>query len=75
MADKLDRGMFERYRDIQILASLDSIRQSSYPVAVKRSLLEKLQSTYPDYAWIGLTNQQGVVLASTGKVLEGVDAS
>ena len=75
MADKLDRGMFERYRDIQILASLDPIRQSDYPLAVKRSLLEKLQSTYPDYAWIGLTNQQGVVIASTGKVLEGVDAS
>ncbi|MBD1806011.1 response regulator [Microcoleus sp. FACHB-SPT15] len=75
MADKLDRGMFERYRDIQILASLDPIRESNYPLAAKRSLLEKLQSTYPDYAWIGLTNQQGVVLASTGKVLEGVDAS
>ena len=75
MADKLDRGMFERYRDIQIFASLDPIRQSNYPLAAKRSLLEKLQSTYPDYAWIGLTNQQGVVLASTGKVLEGVDVS
>lgn len=29
--------------------------------------------TYPDYAWIGLTDEQGKVLVSTGKVLEGKD--
>ena len=26
MTDKLDRGMFERYRDIQIISTLDAIR-------------------------------------------------
>lgn len=75
MTDKLDRGMFERYRDIQILATLDSIKNPFTPASTKRELLEKVQSSYPDYAWIGLTDQQGKVLVSTGKLLEGKDVS
>ena len=73
MADKLDRGMFERYRDIQILTSLDLIQNPNSLAAAKRELLEKLQSTYSDYAWIGLTDTQGRVLVSTNRVLEGKD--
>ncbi len=75
MADKLDRGMFERYRDIQILSSLDPVRTAGDPSGTRRALLEKLQATYPDYAWIGLTNAQGRVLASTGALLEGQNVS
>jgi class 3 adenylate cyclase/HAMP domain-containing protein len=75
MADKLDRGMFERYRDIQIIASLDVMRSPEISAPEKRSLLEKLQSTYPDYAWIGLADNQGKVLASTGQLLEGKNVS
>ncbi len=75
ITDKLDRGMFERYRDIQILATLDPIQNIDTPASAKRELLEKLQTTYPDYAWIGLTNEQGKVLVSTGKVLEGKNVS
>lgn len=74
MADKLDRGMFERYRDIQILAALPAIRNPTSP-ATRRSLLEKLQSTFPDYVWIGLLDTQGTVLTSTGGILEGANAA
>lgn len=75
MADKLERGLFERYRDIQILASLDAIRDPKVAMSSKRTLIEKLQSTYPDYAWIGLTDDEGNVLASTGGLLEGKNAA
>ncbi|MBW4417691.1 MAG: PAS domain-containing protein [Myxacorys californica WJT36-NPBG1] len=75
MADKLDRGMFERYREIQILAALPSIRNPNALVAEQRSLLNQTQQTYPDYAWIGITNKRGIVTASTQGILEGVDAS
>jgi PAS domain S-box-containing protein len=74
MADKLDRGMFERYRDIQIISALDIIRNPD-SVSQQRTLLEKLQSTYTDYAWIGLTDNKGIVQASTRKLLEGKDVS
>lgn len=74
MADKLDRGMFERYRDIQIISALDIIRNPD-SISQQRTLLEKLQSTYTDYAWIGLTDNKGIVQASTRKLLEGKDVS
>jgi len=75
MTDKLDRGMFERYRDLQIISTLNAIRDSKAPVSEKRSLLEKLQSTYTDYAWIGLADNQGIVQVSTQKLLEGKNIS
>ncbi|HEY9596439.1 MAG TPA: cache domain-containing protein, partial [Cyanophyceae cyanobacterium] len=75
LSELLDRSMFERYREIQIVTTLDSIRDPNAPIAEKRRILEKLQSTYPDYAWIGLTNPKGRVIASTNSILEGKDVS
>ena len=75
MSDKLDRGMFERYRDIQIAAALNVMRNPAADPAERRALLEKLQDTYPDYAWIGFADPQGSVQASTKMLLEGVDVS
>lgn len=71
MTDKLDRGMFERYRDLQIISTLNALRSPSTPISEQRNLLEKLQSTYINYAWIGFTDSRGVVRASTKKLLEG----
>ncbi len=67
--------MFERYREIQIVTTLESIHDSNAPISEKRRILDKLQSTYPDYAWIGLTNPEGRVSASTDSILEGQDVS
>ncbi|KAB8332153.1 HAMP domain-containing protein [Scytonema tolypothrichoides VB-61278] len=75
MADKLDRGMFERYRDIQIVASLETLGNPNSTLDTKRALLEKLQNTYTDYAWIGLANLEGKVIVSTGKILQGKNVS
>ncbi len=71
MVDKLDRGMFERYRDIQILATLDVVRDPEYSPSNQQVVLEKLQSTYPDYAWIGFADTQGIVQSSTRSLLQG----
>lgn len=73
MVDKLDQGMFERYRDIQNAATLFSTRELS--AAEKRDLVEMLQRTFADYSWIGLTDTEGAVLVSTGQILEGEDVS
>ncbi len=75
MADKLDRGMFERYRDIQIAASLETLYKPLSSDDAKRAFLEKLKNTYNDYAWIGLANPEGKVAVSTGGILEGFDVS
>lgn len=75
MADKLDRGMFERFRDLQILAQLRPIQDTTTPATELQSLLEKLQVTYPDYAWIGLAQPDGKVIASTGGLLVGANVA
>jgi len=75
LSQQLDRSMFERYREIQIVTTLDSIRNPNASISQKRRILEKLQSTYPDYAWIGLANPTGRVMASTGSLLENKDVS
>ncbi|HEY0602615.1 MAG TPA: diguanylate cyclase [Herpetosiphonaceae bacterium] len=75
MSDKLDRGMFERYRDIQIVSALNVMRDPTADPAERRALLEQLQDTYPDYAWIGFADPRGNVQASTKALLEGVDVS
>lgn len=75
MADKLDRSMFERYRDIQILSTLNEFRNPQASIDRQRELLEKLQSTFTDYAWLGFIKQSGIIQAATGGLLEGQDGS
>jgi signal transduction histidine kinase len=75
VSDKLDRGMFERYREIQNLTELDLLSNPNSPRSQKRSLLDRLQSTYPTYSWIGLTDATGKVLVSTGKLLENLSVA
>ncbi|MDX1706011.1 diguanylate cyclase [Pseudidiomarina sp.] len=76
MSDKLERGMFERYRDMQVAATLIeemSSDESFHDEAA--AMLATLQQTYPYYAWIGITDAKGVVQVSTGNLLEGQDVS
>ncbi|RUO63975.1 diguanylate cyclase (GGDEF) domain-containing protein [Pseudidiomarina planktonica] len=75
MSDKLERGMFERYRDIQVAASLVAKLQLENNTEGMQRLLNRLQTTYSDYAWIGLTDAEGKVLVATQDLLEGNDVS
>jgi len=71
--DVMDRGMFERTREIQNAAILDEIREPGVPVARKREILERLQNTFNAYAWVGICDAHGIGLVGTGKYLEGKD--
>ncbi len=73
--DVLDRGMFERSREIQNAVILDEIRNPKVGVDRKREVLERLQSSFNSYAWIGICDEKGVGLVGTGKYLEGKDLS
>lgn len=73
--DKLDRGVFERYREVKLMAERQELGNPAVPAAAKRALLEGMQNTYPHYAWIGLTNNRGAVQVATGSMLEGFDVS
>lgn len=76
MASRLDRGMFERYREIGTIAGMDALRGvwAANPDAL-RDLLERMQLSYPDYAWIGYVRKDGTVVAATKGMLEGVSVA
>ncbi|MGG6294866.1 EAL domain-containing protein [Leptolyngbya sp. AN02str] len=67
----LDQSMFERYREVQILAGLQSLYSSQIPLAERQALLDTLQATYPDYSWIGFADADGTVQVSTQGLLQG----
>jgi diguanylate cyclase (GGDEF)-like protein/PAS domain S-box-containing protein len=74
-SDKLDQAMFERYREFQLMAMRPTLGDPDVSVAEKQHWLEQIQRTYGSYSWIGVTDLQGKVLASTGGLLVGADVS
>ena len=73
LADKLDRTLYERQRELQLAASLVPFRTSEAPAADRRKLLESLQLAAPDFAWIGFADTRGRVVAATGGQREGTE--
>jgi len=76
-ADMIDDNMATRYLEVrQLAARID--RSNVYGgrnTDARRALLEQVQTSAPQYAWIGVAGADGKVLASTGGLLEGVDVS
>lgn len=75
VADKLDRGMYERLRDMKVLASLQTIKSTTASPAEKRALLDSLKASFTDYAFIGLTDANGKVIASANGLLQGASVA
>ncbi|MGF9761844.1 HWE histidine kinase domain-containing protein [Microvirga sp. 0TCS3.31] len=73
MADKLDRGMFERWRDIQVAASLDTMRDPNVGLNAKSAVIERLRSTYPDYAAIAFMSPDGQIRTATIPQMVGLN--
>ncbi|WP_296950149.1 ATP-binding protein [uncultured Massilia sp.] len=73
-SDKLDRGMFERYREVALIAQLRELRPGA-PQALRRRALERVQASYDYYSWIGVAGMDGLVQASAQGLLEGADVS
>ncbi|NGZ84044.1 diguanylate cyclase domain-containing protein [Duganella aceris] len=74
MRDALNRVIQKATGDVALLTALPQIRDAQSP-AETRKVLESLQKTFPDYAWIGMANPDGTVYAATQGLLEGVDVS
>jgi signal transduction histidine kinase/ActR/RegA family two-component response regulator len=76
MQDKLDRNLYERFREIAnsaaLLGAQSRTRDDLYN---RRDWLNTLQSTYPEYSWIGVVSTDGEVLSATQGTLEGVNVA
>ncbi len=73
MQDKLDRAMFERLQSLDNMAALGKLLQKEDSPGALRASLERFQSAYSDYSWIGFADTNGKVLSATGGEYEGRD--
>jgi hypothetical protein len=73
LADELDADIDAHRQNLAIIAGLVHDLPVGSPVATRarRDLLEQIQTAYPEYAWLGLLDAGGHVLAGTHGVLEG----
>jgi diguanylate cyclase (GGDEF)-like protein len=76
MAERLDARMFERFREVRNLAALEPLRDiwADEPERI-RQVLQQLQDSLPEYAWIGFALPDGAVKAATNGMLEGVSVA
>ncbi|WP_332876442.1 ATP-binding protein [Massilia sp. S19_KUP03_FR1] len=74
-SDKLDRGMFERYREVALISSQIAYAGAAMGNAAHARLLARVQNSYRFYDWIGMTDLDGKVLVSGSGLLEGADVS
>ncbi|MEW6369778.1 MAG: ATP-binding protein [Pseudomonadota bacterium] len=74
-ADKLDRGMFERYREVRLLAQRRDLAPDGASLDERRAVLDSIQDTYGYYDWIGMVGLDGRVQVAGDGLLEGVDVS
>ncbi len=66
VADTLDRIMFERFGDIQLFANDGVLREGTTDEKTARLL--QYQQLYQYYSWLGVTNEQGELIAATGSL-------
>ena len=74
----LAEGLYERMREVDLLASSVALTQGAQHAIDSRSwrpVLEKMQETRPQFAWLGVTDAKGIVKVSAGGLLEGKDVS
>ena len=74
MRDSLNRVVAKGIGDVRLLTALPEVRQAERPEEA-RAVLENLQATFPDYAWIGIAHLDGKVFASTRGLLQHADVT
>jgi hypothetical protein len=71
VSDKIDRTVYERYRELQFVASLPQFRDPSVGPAERRRVLDALRASSRDFAWIGFADPAGHIAGASGGVFDG----
>lgn len=72
-ADKLDRGLYERYREINLLARRLGDLGPAATAAAQRRMLEDTYRSYGYYSWIGVAGVDGGIEVAARGLLEGAN--
>jgi diguanylate cyclase (GGDEF)-like protein len=74
MRDSMNRIVARAVGEVRLVSDLAEVREARRP-GDARVVLESLQRSFPDYAWIGIANLDGKVVAGTHGLLENADVS
>lgn len=74
MRDALDRGLNNVVDNMRLVSHLAEVKNSDDPQAL-RAIFDQIKLNFPDYAWIGLADNDGKVIAASSGMLEGQDVS
>lgn len=74
IASNLDQDLVHRKEELQLVSDLLLQAKLANPAEI-RALLDKLQGSQPEYAWIGLADSNGRVIAASAGMLEQQDVS
>ena len=75
IAAELNLNIALRLQSVRALAAMLATELRDENQATLRKILENLQQASPEFAWIGVANPQGRVLAATHGVVEGASVA
>lgn len=70
----LSEGVFDRSREVEVLASAESLWRDGIDSVRVSELLARMQARQPHNSWIGAVDMNGVIRAATGGLMVGRDA-
>jgi signal transduction histidine kinase/DNA-binding response OmpR family regulator/HPt (histidine-containing phosphotransfer) domain-containing protein len=73
VSDKLDRVLYERYVDVQMIARAFSAQGLNREL--QSAYIAWLKTSYPVYVWIGVTDVRGQIVVATDPATVGLDYS
>ena len=71
MSTQLAQDMSIRTDELHFIAQMDRIRDPAVAAAQKQAIFDQVRAAYPFYAWIGITDTEGNIVAGTGGQLVG----
>jgi len=71
LAAEIDQALALRLQSVRAVAAMLRTDPGSDTPRVLHALLDDLQSTYPEFEWIGLADAKGTVMASSDSLLRG----
>ncbi len=74
VGDKLERTVYERYRQLRFTAELAPLRDAGSSVADRQRVIDALHDASSDYAWVGFADARGTVLAASQRLFVGEKA-
>ncbi|MCA9936672.1 MAG: cache and HAMP domain-containing protein, partial [Anaerolineales bacterium] len=66
LAESLDRDVYTRYQDLELLSLAGPLSDPNASLDSKQHVLARFQEIYPHYTWVGLADLSGQMVTSVG---------